>query len=221
VWIDGPSTIHVWLGPVGFSITRADPNDDQSWDCAWTLARVTVTRTEFTLESDFIIWHFGLAFARGWRDFGIYLGLLNTQVESAMGWADPRPNPVLRQLVRKNAPKWSILTRRERVAALEQAMVGRLDLMRFAPADTGLDRPIWVGRSVEVVVLPRRAGDRATVGRDCVAVGLDQDCGYPDADRWFEVNADLLRDLSAGWADEQDFLILSRRLRGSGFVRAG
>src|SRR4051794_14243058 len=92
-------------------------------------------------------------------------------------------------------------------------MVGRLDLMRFAPTDTGLDRPIWIGQSVEVVVLPRRPGDRATVGRDCVAAGSDQDCGYRNARRWLNVNADLLCDLSAGWADERDFLELSRRLR--------
>ncbi|TDH58316.1 hypothetical protein E2C06_33180 [Dankookia rubra] len=88
--------------------------------------------------------------------------------------------------------------------------------MRFAPTDTGLDRPIWIGRSVEAVVLPRHPGDPAIIDRNCVVVGLDQDTGYRDADRWLEVNAYMLRKLSTGMIDEQDFLMLSRRLRGSG-----
>ena len=68
-------------------------------------------------------------------------------------------------------------------------------------------------------ILPRRPGDQATIGRDCVAVGLDHDAGYRDAGRWSEVNAYLRCTLSAGLIDEQDFLSLSWRLRGSGFAR--
>ncbi len=61
-------------------------------------------------------------------------------------------------------------------------------------------------------MLPRRPGDRATIDRDCVAIGLDQDTGYRDADGWLEINAYRLRKLSAGLTDKQEFLILSRRL---------
>ena len=220
LWIDGPPAIHVWLGPVGFGVAQADPDDERRWDCAWTLARVTVSRTEFRLEADLNIWQFGVAFARGWRDFGIYLGPLNIQVELDICWHDPRANPLLRLLVPPHAPNWSILSRPERAAALEQAIAGQLDLVRFAPADTGLDRPIWIGRGVEVVVLPRRPGVRAAIDCGCVAVGVDQDTGYRDADRWLEVNAYLLRKLSAGLIDGQDFLTFSRRSRNMGFFRA-
>jgi hypothetical protein len=70
---------------------------------------------------------------------------------------------------------------------------------------------------VEVVVLPRRPGNQATIDRDCVAVGLDQDSDYRDADRWLEVDAYMLRKLCAGLIDMKDFLRLSRRMHGAGF----
>lgn len=220
LWVDAPPALHVRLGPLGLGIAKADPDDDRTWDCAWTLERITVGRTEFRLEADLNIWQFGLAFARGLRDFGLCLGPLNLQVEHDVGWHRPRPNPLLRMLVPRDAPRWSILSRQESAAALEAALAGRLDVLRFAPADTGLDRPVWIGGGVEVVVLPRRPGDRATIDRGCVVVGFDQDCGYRDADRWLGVNAYMLRKLSAGLIDEQDFLASSWRLRGPGFARA-
>jgi hypothetical protein len=94
------------------------------------------------------------------------------QVEYDVAWRDPRPSPVLRLRVSGDAPRWSILSRRERDATLESSLAGRIDLVGFEPGDTGLDRLLWIGRGVEVVTLPRRPGDRAAIGRDCVAVGL-------------------------------------------------
>ena len=220
-WIDAPPAVQLWLGPLGLGLAKADADDGRAWERAWTLARVTVGRTEFRLDADLAVHQFGVAFARGLRDFGLYLGpALNVQVEHDVGWRDPPPNPLLRLLVPRGAPRWSILPPQERAAALERAMAARLDLVRFASGDTGLDRPVWVARGAEVVVLPRRPGDRAGVGLDCVAVGLDQDTGYAAADRWLEVNAHPLRKLSAGLIDAGDFLALSWRVRGPGIVHA-
>jgi hypothetical protein len=193
----------------------------RSWDLASTLARVTIGRTEFRLDADLNIHQFGVSFARGLRDFGLYLGpALNVQVEHDVMWRDPRPNPLLRLFVPRNAPRWSLLTRRERAAMLDRASAGRLDLVRFAPRDTGLDRPLWVGRGAEVVLVPRRPGDRAAIGPGCAAVGLDQNTGCRDADRWLAVNAYLLRKLSAGRLDAGEFLEGAWRVQGKGFARA-
>ena len=136
-----------------------------------------------------------------------------------MCWRDPRPNPLLRMLVPPGAPQWSMLSSQERAAALGRAVAGRLDLVRFAPADTGLDCTVWVARGAEVVVVPRRPGDRNCIGADCVAAGLDQDTGCADTDRWLGVNAHLLRTLSAGLIEAGDFLAQSWRVRGVGFAR--
>ncbi len=220
-WFDAPPAVQFWFGPLGVGAEKADADDDRSWDRAWTLARVVVGRTEFRLDADLNIWQFGVAFARGLRDFGLYLGpALNVQVEHAVCWREPRPNPLLRLLTPKGAPRWSILARRERAAALERAMAGSMDLVRFVPAGTGLDRPLWVARGEEVVVVPRRPGDRDAIGADCAAVGLDQDTGCRDADRWLEVNAYMVRQLSAGLIDAGEFTALSWRVRGRGFARA-
>ena len=220
LWIDAPPAVQFWFGPLGFGLATADADHDRAWGHAWTLARVILGRTEFRLDADLSIHQFGMAFARGLRDFGIYLGpALNLQVEHDVCWRDPRPNPLLRLFVPRGAPRWSILPPRERAAALERAVAGRLDLVRFAPADTGLDRPVWVARGAEVVVVPPRPGDRNCIGPDCVAAGLDQDTGCADADRWLGVNAHLLRKLSAGLIDAGDFLALSWRVRGVGFAR--
>ena len=220
-WVDAPPAVQLWVGPLGVGVARAALDDGRSWDRAWTLARVTVGRTEFRLDADLNIWQFGVAFARGLRDFGLHLGpALNVQVEHAVCWREPRPNPLLRLLTPKGAPRWSILARRERAAALERAMAGSMDLLRFTPADTGLDRPLWVARGEEVVVVPRRPGDRDAIGADCAAVGLDQDTGCRDADRWLEVNAYMVRQLSAGLIDAGEFTALSWRVRGRGFARA-
>ncbi len=219
-WLDAPPALQLWFGPLGLGVEKADADEDRSWDRAWTLARAVVGRTEFRLAADLNIHRFGVAFARGLKDFGLYLGpALNVQVEHDVCWRDPRPNPLLRLRVPRGAPRWSIRPRRERAAALHAALAGRLNLARFAPADTGLDRPVWVARGAEVVV-PRRPGDRAAVGRDCAAAGLDQDTGCRDADRWLEVNAYMLRKLSAGRLDAEDILALSWRVRGRGFARA-
>ncbi|TDH58358.1 hypothetical protein E2C06_33070 [Dankookia rubra] len=110
LWIDAGPVVQFWLGPVGLGVAKVKPDDGRCWDCACTLARVTVGRTEFRLEVDANIWQVGAAFARGWRDFGLYLGpALNVQVEHNVGWRDPRPNPLLRLLVPMQAPRWSIL----------------------------------------------------------------------------------------------------------------
>jgi hypothetical protein len=57
------------------------------------------------------------------------------------------PTPFLRLFVPRDAPRWSILTRRERADVLERAISGRLNLVRFTPTDTGLDRPIWIAEA--------------------------------------------------------------------------
>jgi hypothetical protein len=202
-------------------LAKAAPDDGRSWDLAWTLARITIGRTEFRLDADLNIHQFGVSFARGVRDFGLYLGpALNVQVEHDVMWRDPRPNPLLRLFAPRNAPRWSLLTRRERAAMLDRASAGRLDLVRFTPRDTGLDRPLWVGRGAEVVVVPRRPGDREAIGPGCVAVGLDQDTGCRDVDRWLGVNAYLLRKLSAGRMNAAEFLAVARHVQGEGFARA-
>ena len=163
----------------------------------------------------------GVAFARGLKNFGLYLGpALNVQVEHDVGWRRARPNPLLRRSLPRAAARWSILARRERAAALERAVAGSMDLVRFTPADTGLDRPLWVARGEEVVVVPRHPGDRDGIGRDRVAVGLDQDTGCRDADRWLEANAYMVRQLSAGLIDAGEFTAMSWRVRGPGFAHA-
>ena len=135
-WLDAPPAVHFWFGPLGAGNEKADADEDRSWNRAWTLARVLVGRTEFRLDADLNIHRFGVAFARGLRDFGLHLGpALNVQVEHAVCWREPRPNPLLRLLTPKGAPRWSILARRERAAALERAMAGSMDLVRFVPAD--------------------------------------------------------------------------------------
>ena len=126
LWIDAGPVVQFWRGSVALGVAEANAGNDRCRDCAWTLARITIGRTEFRLEADLNIWQFGVAFARGWRDFGIYLGPLNIQVEHDVFWHDPRPNPLLRLLVPPHAPKWSILPRQERKAALEQAVAGQL-----------------------------------------------------------------------------------------------
>lgn len=220
-WIDAPPVVRFWFGPLGFGIEKAGADEDRSWHRACTLARVVVGRTEFRLDADLNVHQFGVAFARGLRDFGLYLGpVLNVQVEHDVGWRWARPNPLFRMFVPRDAPRWSLLARRERAAALERATAGAMDLVRFAPADTGLDRPLWVARGEEVVVVPRRPGDRDGIGPDCIAAGLDQDTGRADADRWLEANAYMLRRLSAGLIDAGAFTALSSRERGRGFARA-
>ena len=220
-WFDAPPALQLWFGPLGVGVEKADAGEDRSWDRAWTLARLIVGRTEFRLDADLNIWQFGVAFARGLKDFGVYLGpVLNVQVEHGVGWRRAGPNPLLRLRVPRGAPRWSILARRERAAALERAVAGRLDLARFAPADTGLDRPVWVARGAEVVVVPRRPGDRDGIGPGCVAVGFDQDTGCRDADRWLEANAYMVRQLSAGLIDAGEFTAQSWRVRGRGFACA-
>jgi hypothetical protein len=136
-------------------------------------------------------------------------------------WRNPRPNPLLRLLVLRDAPGWSLRARRERGRrSSKRRPQAALDLVRFAPRDAGLDRPLWAGRGAKVVVVPRRPGDRAAIRPGCVAVGLDQDTGYRDADRWLRVNAYLLRKLSAGRLDAAEFLAAAWRVRGKGFARA-
>lgn len=66
--------------------------------------RNTVGCTEFRLEADLNIWQFGVAFARGWRDFGLNLPALTLQIEHDVDWHDPRPNPLLRVFVTHDTP---------------------------------------------------------------------------------------------------------------------
>ena len=74
VWIDAPPAVQFWFGPLGFGLAKADPDHDRAWGHAWTLARAILGRTEFRLDADLNIHQFGVAFARGLRDFGLYLG---------------------------------------------------------------------------------------------------------------------------------------------------
>lgn len=206
---------------LGFGVAEAEQPEDYR-DPAWTLAGVTVGRTELRRDADLHIWQFGVAFARGLRDFGVYLGpALNVQIEHDVGWRWARLSPLLRLLVPEGAPRWSLLSRRESVAALQRGVAGRLNLVRFAPSDTGLNRPLWATRGEVVVVVPSGPGDRPAVGRDCVVVGLDQDTGRSDADRWLDANAYMLRKLSAGLIDAGNLLARSWRVRGRGLARSG
>lgn len=70
-WLDAPPALQLWCGPLGVGVEKADAGEDRSSDLAWTLARITVGRAEFRLDADLNIHQFGVAFARGLRDFGL------------------------------------------------------------------------------------------------------------------------------------------------------
>lgn len=51
---------------------------------SWSIARVTVWKTEFRLDVDLNFWMIGIQGALD--DFGLYLGPFNIQVETGKGW---------------------------------------------------------------------------------------------------------------------------------------
>jgi hypothetical protein len=56
-------------------------SSDGAWQWAWSFARLTIWRTKFRLDLDLNIWFLGVNLGN-WRDFGIYLGPFNIQIET-------------------------------------------------------------------------------------------------------------------------------------------
>jgi hypothetical protein len=80
---------HFGIGLPFMSFSIEWPSDG-AWQWAWSFARLTIWKTEFRLDLDLNIWFLGV-YLGDWRDFGIYLGPLNIQIETGKGFDEDFP----------------------------------------------------------------------------------------------------------------------------------
>jgi hypothetical protein len=100
-WEVAPASFALALPLVHLSIERIESDwcSGASWRWGWTLARLTVRKTEFRLDLDLNDWRIGLACVE-FDDFSVHLGPFNVQIEAKKFFADDFPPgvPTLRLL---------------------------------------------------------------------------------------------------------------------------
>jgi hypothetical protein len=99
-WEVAPVSFYLSLPFFRLSLERNESDHlDDSWRWGWSLARLTVLKTEFRLDLDLNIWAIGLS-CPALDDFAVHLGPLNIQIETDKGYAGnfPLGVPVLRVL---------------------------------------------------------------------------------------------------------------------------
>jgi hypothetical protein len=80
---------HVSIGVPFLSFCLEWPSDN-AWPWTWSLARLTIWKTEFRLGFSLNQWLLGITLSQ-WRDFGIYFGPLDIQIETDNGFNEEFP----------------------------------------------------------------------------------------------------------------------------------
>ena len=76
--------VHLWIEPP----EKDKPGDPWQW--CWSVARLTIWKTEFRLDLDLNYWSIGLSCV-DLDDFSIHLGPFNVQIETDKGFGEDFP----------------------------------------------------------------------------------------------------------------------------------